>query len=121
CGRPAAYLGTLGAAFAGSQVASGMTTPDAVSAQRQLAAFRDRGAQAVAMEVSSHGLAQGRVGAVHFDAAVFTNLTRDHLDFHGDMETYGRAKASLFERGDVRLRVFNTDDAFGQQLASRPA
>jgi UDP-N-acetylmuramoyl-L-alanyl-D-glutamate--2,6-diaminopimelate ligase len=57
---------------------------------------------------------------VHFDAAIFTNLTRDHLDFHGDMKTYGAAKASLFEREDVRLRVFNVDDSFGAALAARP-
>lgn len=123
CGRRAAYLGTLGASFGGELVSGEMTTPDAISAQRQLATFRDRGARAVAMEVSSHGLAQAqaRVQAVRFDAAVFTNLTRDHLDFHGDMQAYGAAKASLFERTEVRLRVFNTDDPFGAQLASRPA
>jgi UDP-N-acetylmuramoyl-L-alanyl-D-glutamate--2,6-diaminopimelate ligase len=121
CGRPAAYLGTLGMAFDGELVAGEMTTPDAVTAQRRLAQLRERGARAVAMEVSSHGLAQHRVAAVHFDAAVFTNLTRDHLDFHGDMASYAAAKASLFERADVRLRVFNTDDDFGAELASRPA
>jgi UDP-N-acetylmuramoyl-L-alanyl-D-glutamate--2,6-diaminopimelate ligase len=121
CGRPAAYLGTLGSQFAGALVAGEMTTPDAITAQRELAVFRARGARAVAMEVSSHGLAQGRVAAVRFDAAVFTNLTRDHLDFHGDMQGYGAAKASLFERQEVRLRVLNTDDAFGAQLAARPA
>lgn len=119
CGRPAAYLGTLGSAFDGALAAGEMTTPDAVTTQRQLAQFRTRGARAVAMEVSSHGLAQGRVQAVHFNAAVFTNLTRDHLDFHGDMATYASAKASLFERPDVRLRVFNTDDDFGAALAAR--
>lgn len=118
-GRPAAYLGTLGSAFQGELVAGEMTTPDAVTVQRQLAGFRERGARNVAMEVSSHGLAQGRVQAVRFDAAVFTNLTRDHLDFHGDMARYGAAKASLFER-DVRLRVFNIDDTFGAGLAARP-
>jgi UDP-N-acetylmuramoyl-L-alanyl-D-glutamate--2,6-diaminopimelate ligase len=121
CDLPAAYIGTLGAAFEGTLVAGEMTTPDAVTVQRQLAGFAGRGASKVAMEVSSHGLALGRVAAVHFDAAVFTNLTRDHLDFHGDMESYGAAKASLFEREDVRLRVFNVDDAFGAQLAARPA
>jgi UDP-N-acetylmuramoyl-L-alanyl-D-glutamate--2,6-diaminopimelate ligase len=121
CGRSAAYLGTLGSLHEGSLVAGAMTTPDAVTAQRELAGFRARGARAVAMEVSSHGLAQARVDAVHFDAAVFTNLTRDHLDFHGDMDRYGAAKASLFERADVRLRVFNTDDGFGARLAARPA
>ncbi|MEO6184845.1 MAG: Mur ligase family protein, partial [Steroidobacteraceae bacterium] len=120
CGRDAAYLGTLGSAFAGELVAGEMTTPDAVTVQRELAGFLQRGANSVAMEVSSHGLSQGRVQAVHFDAAVFTNLTRDHLDFHGDMGAYGAAKASLFERSDVRLRVFNVDDAFGAALAARP-
>jgi UDP-N-acetylmuramoyl-L-alanyl-D-glutamate--2,6-diaminopimelate ligase len=121
CGRRAAYMGTLGAAFGGELVAGEMTTPDAVAVQRQLATFHARGARHVAIEVSSHGLAQGRVQAVRFDAAVFTNLTRDHLDFHGDMQAYGAAKASLFEREGVRLRVFNVDDAFGAQLAARAA
>lgn len=121
CGQASAYLGTLGAAFDGTLVAGELTTPDAVTAQRRLAGFRDQGARAVAMEVSSHALAQQRVAAVKFHAAVFTNLTRDHLDFHGDMARYGAAKASLFEREDVRLRVFNVDDAFGAALAARPA
>lgn len=121
CELPAAYMGTLGAAFGAHLVAGEMTTPDAVTVQRELAGFAARGARKAAMEVSSHGLAQGRVAEVHFDAAVFTNLTRDHLDFHGDMQRYGAAKASLFEREDVRLRVFNVDDAFGARLAARPA
>ena len=120
CELPAAYMGTLGTAFGGAIAAGEMTTPDAVTVQRELAGFAARGARKTAMEVSSHGLAQGRVADVHFDAAVFTNLTRDHLDFHGDMQRYGAAKASLFERQDVRLRVFNVDDAFGAQLAARP-
>ncbi len=120
CGEPAAYVGTLGSAFEGELEAGEMTTPDAVTVQRRLSAFKARGARKVAMEVSSHGLALGRVQAVHFDTAVFTNLTRDHLDFHGDMAHYGAAKASLFEREDVRLRVFNVDDPFGAQLAARP-
>ncbi len=120
CGEPAAYVGTLGSAFSGELVAGEMTTPDAITVQRGLAAFQARGARKVAMEVSSHGLALDRVRAVHFDTAVFTNLTRDHLDFHGDMAAYGAAKASLFEREDVRLRVFNVDDPFGAVLAARP-
>jgi UDP-N-acetylmuramoyl-L-alanyl-D-glutamate--2,6-diaminopimelate ligase len=120
CGESSAYIGTLGTAFDGELVAGEMTTPDAVTVQRELAAFHARGARKVAMEVSSHGLAQDRVQSVHFDTAVFTNLTRDHLDFHGDMKSYGAAKASLFERNDVRLRVFNVDDAFGASLAARP-
>ncbi|MEO8308844.1 MAG: UDP-N-acetylmuramoyl-L-alanyl-D-glutamate--2,6-diaminopimelate ligase [Pseudomonadota bacterium] len=120
CDHPAAYLGTLGTSFAGHAVAGELTTPDAITVQRQLAGFAAQGAAAVAMEVSSHALAQHRVAAVHFDAAVFTNLTRDHLDFHRDMQSYGLAKASLFERDDIRLRVFNVDDSFGAALAARP-
>jgi len=120
CGVPAAYLGTLGAAFGGKLDAGELTTPDAVTVQRHLAAFRDAGARAVAMEVSSHALAQHRVAALRFDSAVFTNLTRDHLDFHGDMSRYGAAKALLFERDGLRLRVLNVDDGFGAQLAARP-
>jgi UDP-N-acetylmuramoyl-L-alanyl-D-glutamate--2,6-diaminopimelate ligase len=120
CGEPAAYMGTLGSAFGDQHVVGEMTTPDAVAVQRALAQFRQRGARRVAMEVSSHGLAQHRVAAVHFDAAVFTNLTRDHLDFHGDMAAYCAAKSSLFEREDVRLRVFNVDDAFGANMAAQP-
>ena len=120
CGRPAAYIGTLGAAYAGALQAGEFTTPDAVSVQRHLAAFRAQGAACVAMEVSSHALAQARVAAVHFDAAVFTNLTRDHLDYHGSMEAYAQAKASLFAIPDLRLRVINADDAFGAKLLERP-
>jgi UDP-N-acetylmuramoyl-L-alanyl-D-glutamate--2,6-diaminopimelate ligase len=120
CDHPTAYLGTLGATFAGHALAGELTTPDAVTVQRQLAGFAAQGARGVAMEVSSHALAQHRVAAVRFDAAVFTNLTRDHLDFHGDMASYGLAKASLFERDDIRLRVFNVDDSFGAALAARP-
>jgi UDP-N-acetylmuramoyl-L-alanyl-D-glutamate--2,6-diaminopimelate ligase len=118
--RPAAYIGTLGSAFKGTLAAGEMTTPDAITVQRQLAGFLAGGARQVAMEVSSHGIALGRVQAVRFDAAVFTNLTRDHLDFHGDMAHYAATKASLFERDEVRLRVFNVDDAFGAELAARP-
>jgi UDP-N-acetylmuramoyl-L-alanyl-D-glutamate--2,6-diaminopimelate ligase len=120
CDHPTAYLGTLGATFAGHALAGELTTPDAVTVQRQLAGFAAQGARGVAMEVSSHALVQHRVAAVHFDAAVFTNLTRDHLDFHGDMASYAWAKASLFERDDIRLRVFNIDDSFGADLAARP-
>jgi UDP-N-acetylmuramoyl-L-alanyl-D-glutamate--2,6-diaminopimelate ligase len=121
CQMPAAFMGTLGTAFGGRLEAGEMTTPDAVTVQRELAGFVASGARKAAMEVSSHGLAQSRVADVRFDAAVFTNLTRDHLDFHGDMASYGAAKASLFEREDVRLRVFNVDDDFGARLAARHA
>jgi UDP-N-acetylmuramoyl-L-alanyl-D-glutamate--2,6-diaminopimelate ligase len=120
CGRPAAYLGTLGSAFGGALKAGEFTTPDAVNVQRRLAAFRAQGAACVAMEVSSHALAQSRVAAVRFDAAVFTNLTRDHLDYHGSMGEYAAAKARLFAFEGLRRRVINADDAFGAELLSRP-
>ena len=120
CGRPAAYLGTLGAAFAGAADPGVHTTPDAVTLQRRLAQFQQQGAGAVALEVSSHALQQGRVAAVAFDSAVFTNLTRDHLDYHGSMENYGRAKVRLLETPALRLRVINADDDFGAALLLRP-
>ena len=81
-----------------------------------LAQLRDAGASAVAMEVSSHALHQGRVDGVHFNVAVFTNLTRDHLDYHGDMRAYGEAKARLFQWPGLRAAVLNLDDAFGREL-----
>jgi len=84
--------------------------------------LRDAGAQAVAMEVSSHALDQGRVDGVHFDVAVFTNLTRDHLDYHGDMQAYGAAKAKLLAWPGLRAAVVNLDDAYGRELrAALPA
>jgi len=119
CGLPTAYLGTLGAGFEGPVIAGTHTTPDAVSVQRHLAGFRAAGARAVAMEVSSHALAQSRVAAVHFDTAVFTNLSRDHLDYHGSMEAYAEAKSRLFTQAGLRLAVCNADDALGRELLAR--
>lgn len=118
CGRPAAYIGTLGYGTAGALRPVAHTTSDVVSVHRQLATLRAAGARAVAMEVSSHALDQGRVDAVRFDAAAFTNLTQDHLDYHGTMRAYGAAKARLFERATLRTRVINVDDAFGRELAA---
>lgn len=115
-------IGTLGAGLHGQAVATGFTTPLVLQMHALLAELRDAGADAVAMEVSSHALDQGRVDAVHFDVAVFTNLTRDHLDYHGDMARYGAAKARLFSRAGLRAAVINSDDAFGRELlASLPA
>ena len=119
CGQPAAYLGTLGSAFGGSVQPGELTTPDPLALQRQLRAFADQGAVAVALEVSSHALAQSRVAAVNFETAVFTNLSRDHLDYHGTMQAYAAAKASLFAFANLRLRVINADDALGAQLLVR--
>ncbi|HUH32131.1 MAG TPA: UDP-N-acetylmuramoyl-L-alanyl-D-glutamate--2,6-diaminopimelate ligase, partial [Rhodanobacter sp.] len=94
---------------------------DAISVQAQLARFRELGVTHVAMEVSSHALAQDRVGAVDFEIAVFTNLMRDHLDYHGSMQAYGAAKARLFAWPGLQSAVLNIDDAFGVQLLSQLA
>lgn len=117
-GRCAASIGTLGAGLYGHIEAGERTTPDAIRVQALLARFRDAGADHVAMEVSSHALEQGRVNAVHFAVAVFTNLTRDHLDYHGSMQAYGAAKARLFGWEDLAHAVVNIDDAFGRELAA---
>ncbi len=115
-GTRCATVGTLGAGMYGEVVPTGFTTPLVLQMHALLAQFRDAGAKAVAMEVSSHALDQGRVDAVHFDVGVFTNLTRDHLDYHGDMVRYGAAKALLFSRPDLKSAVINLDDEYGRQL-----
>jgi UDP-N-acetylmuramoyl-L-alanyl-D-glutamate--2,6-diaminopimelate ligase len=115
-GEHAGTIGTLGAGLYGRHVAGERTTPDVVAVHRLLAQLRDEGATHVAMEVSSHALDQGRVDAVAFKVAVFTNLTRDHLDYHGSMEEYGRAKARLFAWPTLRAVVVNLDDPFGATL-----
>ncbi|WP_347262210.1 UDP-N-acetylmuramoyl-L-alanyl-D-glutamate--2,6-diaminopimelate ligase [Rudaea sp.] len=117
-GARAATIGTLGAGLVGALREGERTTPDAISVQALLAEFRDAGASHVAMEVSSHAVSQGRVNAVTFDVAAFTNLTRDHLDYHGTMEAYGAAKARLFAWPNLRVAVINIDDAFGRKLAA---
>jgi UDP-N-acetylmuramoyl-L-alanyl-D-glutamate--2,6-diaminopimelate ligase len=115
-------IGTLGAGLYGDVVPTGFTTPLVLQLHALLAQLRDAGAQAVAMEVSSHALDQGRVDGVHFDVAVFTNLTRDHLDYHGDMQAYGAAKAKLLAWPALRAAVVNLDDAYGRELrATLPA
>jgi UDP-N-acetylmuramoyl-L-alanyl-D-glutamate--2,6-diaminopimelate ligase len=120
CDSKAAYMGTLGVGMAPDEVVPGeYTTADAVSVQRQLAAMREAGAECVAMEVSSHALDQYRVAGVRFRVAAFTNLTRDHLDYHGTMEAYGAAKARLFDSPKLEAGVINVDDAFGAELARR--
>jgi UDP-N-acetylmuramoyl-L-alanyl-D-glutamate--2,6-diaminopimelate ligase len=112
-------IGTLGSGFPGQLDPSAHTTPDAVSVQRLLAEFVVAGAKAVCMEVSSHALDQARVVGVVFDIAVFTNLTRDHLDYHGDMDAYAEAKARLFDAPHLKAAVINQDDAFGRALIER--
>ncbi len=119
-GLPAATIGTLGFRLQGQDLPadrSTITTPESSDLQALLAVMRERGAEAVAMEVSSHALALHRVDALTFDVAGFTNLGHDHLDFHRTQEAYYRAKASLFLDGRARAAVITTDDPWGQRLA----
>ena len=116
-GRQTAVIGTLGSGFPGALEPALNTTPDAVTLHAWLAEFRMRGADACAMEVSSHGIEQGRVGGVEFDVALFTNLSRDHLDYHRTMEDYAAAKAKLFHWPQLKHAIVNLDDRFGQKLA----
>jgi len=128
-GRKTAIIGTVGNGFPAVGDAPGAltptlnTTPDAIELQQRLAAYRQQGAVACAMEVSSHGLAQGRVNGTRFNVAVLTNLSRDHLDYHGSMEHYADAKARLFSWPGLEWGVINVDDEFGRRLVSetRPA
>jgi UDP-N-acetylmuramoyl-L-alanyl-D-glutamate--2,6-diaminopimelate ligase len=120
-GRNAAYMGTLGYGLPAALTTSNLTTTDAVNVQRQLAQLRELGAECVAMEVSSHALDQGRVAAVRFHTAVFTQLTRDHLDYHYTMARYAAAKAQLFAWPALAVRVINIDDAWGKELAAQPS
>ena len=115
-GTRAGTIGTLGAGLFGAAVPTGFTTPLVLQMHQLLADLRDAGVDALAMEVSSHALDQQRVAGVHFDVAVFTNLTRDHLDYHGDMATYGAAKAKLFGWPGLRAAVINIDDDYGRAL-----
>ena len=120
-GLKCGVIGTLGAGFPGALEDAANTTPDALELHRTLAAMRRQGAAAVALEVSSHGLEQGRVGGVAFDCALFTNLSHDHLDYHGSMDAYAAAKARLFDAEGLACAVLNLDDVFGVQLAERLA
>lgn len=120
-GARAGVIGTLGSGFPGALADTGNTTPDALEVHRLLAEFKRDGARAAAMEVSSHGLVQGRVNGVAFRCALFTNLTHDHLDYHGSMESYAEAKARLFEAPTLETAVLNLDDVLGVQLAQRLA
>jgi UDP-N-acetylmuramoyl-L-alanyl-D-glutamate--2,6-diaminopimelate ligase len=119
CGVPGAYLGTIGFGRPGQLHDAGLTTPDAVTVHRRLAEARDEGAAMLSLEVSSHALDQQRFAAVRFDTAVLTNLTRDHLDYHGTLEAYAAAKARLFESPGLARRVLNHGDPFGRELAAR--
>ena len=116
-GVPAAVIGTVGTRVAGTDVKTALTTPEAPDLHGLFAMMRERGVEACAMEVSSHALVMGRVDGVVFDVAVFTNLGRDHLDFHKDVEDYFAAKASLFTPERARRGLVNADDPYGRRLA----
>ena len=115
-GQKTAVLGTVGNGFLNATSAASNTTPDAILLQAMLAEYLALDARAVVMEVSSHGLDQGRVNGVEFDVAVLTNLSRDHLDYHGSMEAYAQAKQKLFSWPSLKCAVINADDAFGVGL-----
>ncbi len=116
-GENGGYMGTVGWGRVSSLQASDMTTVGAVQTQSRLASLREQGCGWAAMEVSSHALVQDRVDAVPFEAALFTNLSRDHLDYHRSMAEYGAAKRRLFEQPGLALGVVNADDAYGERLA----
>lgn len=115
---PSAILGTLGIRYRDLSVYSGRTTPEAPALHAALQTVAEHGAQLAAMEVSSHALALHRIDGVRFDVAVFLGLTQDHLDFHGSMEEYFKAKARLFDPQIARRGVINVDDDWGRRLAS---
>ena len=114
-----AVIGTLGAGFPGSLVETGFTTPEATTLMRLLASFADEGATACALEASSIGIEEGRLNGARVDVAVFTNFTRDHLDYHGSMEAYAAAKQRLFAWPGLRSAVINLDDEAGPRMVAR--
>lgn len=114
--KPCAVIGTLGAGFPDALEETGFTTPEATTLMRYLADFRERKAAACALEASSIGIEEGRMNGARVDVAVFTNFTRDHLDYHGSMEAYAAAKARLFQWPRLRTAIINLDDAMGVQL-----
>ena len=118
-GTPAAVIGTVGTRIDGVDVRTSLTTPEAPDLHALFAVMREQGVRACAMEVSSHALVMGRVDGVVFDVAVFTNLGRDHLDFHSDVEDYFEAKASLFTPERARTALVNVDDEHGRRLLAR--
>ncbi|EED33854.1 UDP-N-acetylmuramoylalanyl-D-glutamate-2, 6-diaminopimelate ligase [gamma proteobacterium NOR5-3] len=118
-GYDCGVIGTLGASLDGGVHSSVHTTPDSIALQEILAGWAGQAVPFVSMEVSSHALHQGRVNTLDIDTAIFTNLTRDHLDYHGDMQSYGEAKARLFAFESLRTAILNADDPFSRHLAQR--
>jgi UDP-N-acetylmuramoyl-L-alanyl-D-glutamate--2,6-diaminopimelate ligase len=109
-------IGTMGWGSIDELNTTTHTTPDVITCHSWLASMLQQGSRAVAMEVSSHALDQGRVNNIHFDCAVFTNLSHEHLDYHGTLESYAAAKAKLFEVESVKSAVINCDDEVGRKL-----
>lgn len=118
-GNRCGYIGTLGAGIEDIDGEGAMTTPACIELHGLLAGFRDAGAVHAAIEVSSHALEQSRVDGVRFDSAIFTNLSRDHIDYHGSMDAYFESKASLFLDHDIRNRIVSLDTEYGVELADR--
>jgi len=116
-GATSGYMGTLGYGVGASLKPSALTTPGVIAVHRRLRELIGMGATTIAMEVSSHGLDQGRIDAVDMRIAAFTNLTRDHLDYHGSFEAYGAAKARLFAIDSLESAIINVGDPFGAELA----
>ena len=114
---PCGLIGTLGSGLYPDLKETGFTTPDAITCHQWLADVVSNKAKFAVMEVSSHALIQGRVNAIRFDSAVFTNLSRDHLDFHGDMESYAKAKSKLFRTVGLQNAIINVDDEAGRNIA----
>ncbi|MGI9342391.1 MAG: Mur ligase family protein, partial [Gammaproteobacteria bacterium] len=117
--QPAGYMGTLGFGIGTDLEPSRLTTPGCIDVHRRLRQMADAGARHVVMEVSSHALDQDRVAGVRFSTAALTNISRDHLDYHGDMARYAQTKARLFLDSDIRAAVINTGNDYGTQLAQR--
>ena len=117
--QDAGYIGTLGSGIGSISGANAMTTPPCLELHERIAEFRDQGARHVALEVSSHALAQHRVDGVTFESVIFTNLSRDHIDYHGSMAAYFETKARLFLDFDARNRIVCVDNDFGAELADR--
>lgn len=118
-GISSAYAGTLGFGRIGALESATHTTPDSITVHRQIAELRAAGVRCLGMEVSSHALDQKRVDSVRFETAVFTNLTRDHLDYHGTLDAYGAAKAKLFGWPGLKHAIVNARDAFGREILAR--
>ncbi|HIG40202.1 MAG: UDP-N-acetylmuramoyl-L-alanyl-D-glutamate--2,6-diaminopimelate ligase [bacterium] len=115
-GRACGVIGTMGSGFGATLQNPGLTTPDAITLQKIMAELRAQNAEAVSLEASSHGLDQGRLNGLQVNVGVFTNLTRDHLDYHQTLEAYRQAKQKLFQWPGLDAAVINLDDDFGQQL-----